>query len=101
MAEWIRVADRMPEPGAYVLAYYRNSYGKGRRIRAMYAAKFTLEQSPEGELGGAEDYDEATDRYYVPIGWYECNEHEEVNWRVDEGEVSHWMPLPDPPEADQ
>lgn len=44
---------------------------------------------------GAE-YDEETDKYYWPPGWYEWNEHEEMHWAVD-GVVTHWMKLPDAP----
>ena len=90
---WIPVIDQMPEPGWMVLAYYKNGNGMDRRIRAMYAAPKTLELSPEAEGG---EYDEETDTYWCDPGWYEANDHEECHWRVDE-EVTHWMPLPEPP----
>jgi hypothetical protein len=93
---WIPVADRMPEPGRMVLAFYKTVFGMDRRIRAMYAAPKTLELSLDAEGG---EYDEETDTYWCDPGWYEANEHEECHWRVDE-EITHWMPLPAPPSAE-
>jgi len=92
---WIETKDKMPEYGVPVLVFVQGVYGnKTRRLRASYAAKHTQEQSELAD--GDADYDEATDEYYCPEGWYETNEFEEVHWRV-EGEVTHWMPLPEPP----
>ena len=95
---WIETKDKMPESGAPVLVFVQGVYGnKTRRLRASYAAKHTLVQS---ELANDDnvDYDETTDEYYCAEGWYETNEFEEVHWRID-GEVTHWMPLPEPPNA--
>lgn len=95
MAEqWVKCSDRMPESGQYVLAYLKNQLGKGRRIRAFYAAKFTEESN--GDWDEFAEYDEERDKYYTPEGWYETNEYEETHWKVTDP-VSHWMPLPEPP----
>jgi hypothetical protein len=95
--EWIAVDERMPKPGAYVLAVFRYPSGKQRVIRAMHAPRHTLSEDDYGEFvtEGA-DYDEATDITYWQEGWYECNENEETHWHVSE-KVTHWMPLPDAP----
>lgn len=90
---WIPVGERLPGAEVMVLAYYKNSLGKHRRIRAFYAPKHTV-SAPDFE--GDPDYDEAQDEYYLPEGWYEANEHEETHWQVDEP-ITHWMPLPEPP----
>ena len=95
--EWTAVEKQMPKPGKPVLIAMRNSHGKGRRLRAVYAARFTLPVSDEDNSGFGE-YDEATDEYYCPEGWYEQNEFEETHWAVD-GEVTDWMPLPPLPES--
>lgn len=96
MSKWISVDERMPEVGVPVIAYYKNQCGKGRRIRAAYAAPKSLEADLESDFG---EYDEETDTYWCPEGWYEQNEHEETHWQVDE-DVTLWQPLPELPEVE-
>jgi len=95
--DWIRVEDSLPEPGMPVIAYvpHYGGHTNSRRIRAQYAAKHSLEQHADAEGG---DYDEVSDTYYCEPGWYEDNEYEEIHWRVSD-EVTHWQPLPQPPEG--
>lgn len=97
-AGWVSVADRLPESGKTVLATYQNRLGKLRRIRAQYIGPKTREHYTDyDELDG--EYDETTDTYYWAAGWYECID----NWddyshvSVSEGNVTHWMPMPDAP----
>ena len=96
---WISVTDALPKSGATVLACYRNRLGKLRRIRAHWIAAKTAEANSE-DWDQCSEYDEATDTYYVTEGWYECID----NWvdysavAVSEGEVTHWMPLPEAPQ---
>lgn len=89
---WISVDERLPEAGKPVLL----DIGKKYPIRAMWAAKFTLAAVEHDADWG--EYNEATDAYYCPEGWYEWNEHEEVHWRVHADAVA-WLdlPLPLPP----
>jgi hypothetical protein len=95
---WIPVAERMPASGVTVLACYTNRSGNVRRIRAEWVAAKTIESDGDSEIG---EYDEATDCCYDPEGWYEKID----NWGdyssvvVNEGEVTHWMPLPAHPGA--
>lgn len=96
---WISVNEAMPPKNTYVLATYQNCYGSHRLIVGHYAGAHEVEANGDDECL---EYDESTDRYYLPAGWYEQQE----NWGdyasifVHEGEVTHWMPLPLPP-ADQ
>jgi hypothetical protein len=94
-AGWISVDERMPEPGMPVLL----DIGKKYPIRAMWAPAKTLEASNDSDAVG--DYDEATDTYYCPEGWYEWNQHEETHWFVTETPRA-WapLPLPAPPASD-
>ena len=98
-AAWISVADALPNSGVTVLACYRNRLGKLRRIRAYWISAKTVEANPE-DWDQCSEYDEATDTYYVTEGWFECID----NWgdysavAVSEGEVTHWMPLPEAPQ---
>lgn len=90
---WISVEERLPEAGEPVLVYLENSHGKGRRLRAQYSDGKSLEADDADDSGV---YDEEQDKYFVPEGWYETNEHEEVHWKVDDP-VTHWQPLPAAP----
>ena len=90
---WTLTADKMPEPCMNVLAYT----GKGQPIRAQWVPTKTLEASGDGDFG---EYDEATDEIWWPEGWYETNAYEETHWLVD-GQVTHWMSLPPPPQGDK
>ena len=88
VATWTPLPGTLPEPGKPVLL----DIGMEYPIRAMWAAKHTLEVGMEDDSGFGE-YDEATDTYYCPEGWYEWNEHEECHWRVDKTPVA-WCELP-------
>lgn len=96
MSQWNAVVDGLPQPGVTVLAFYKNRCGKGRRIRAVWVPAKFEEASPEQEHV---EYDDEKDCYFTPEGWYE----QINNWddytavAVHEGEVSHWMPMPEPP----
>lgn len=93
---WTPVSERLPEPGVIVLACYTNSHQHPRRIRAKWVPAKTVESSADSDFG---EYDDATDTYHDPQGWYECID----NWcdysavLVSEGEPTHWTPLPPAP----
>ena len=88
---WIPCAERLPGPGQPVLVMVGKSV-----LRAMHAPHLTLSEDDWGEFEPHADYDEATDRTYWPEGWYESDQHEERQFRL-EREPTHWMPLPKPP----
>lgn len=98
-AGWVPVTERMPESERTVLAYYLNSHGKGRRIRAEYIAAKTKGADDGWDSDSTADYDEATDQYYWPAGWYEVidNWDDLTHMAIHEGDVTHWMPLPAAP----
>ena len=94
--QWISVDQSMPQSGQTVLACYKNSAGNWRRIRAEWVDARTIASDTDSDIS---EYDEATDEYYDPAGWYERidNWDEYSHIAVCEGGVSHWMPMPEPP----
>ena len=84
---WIALPGTLPKPGTPVLL----DIGKKYPIRAMWAAKHTVQAADDDTDWG--EYDEATDQYWCPEGWYEWNEHEETHWAVDETPTA-WCELP-------
>ena len=101
---WIPVTEMLPESGVHVLALCRVKYaecgGRSYVCNAFYSKHFKEQRNTEYddiEL----DYDEETDEYYLPEGWWEVI----MNW--DEygfvgiaDFVTHWMPLPEPPKEE-
>lgn len=85
--------DLPPQP-VPVMAFVKVYEGKTRILRAAYARERQLELHEDADGG---DYDEETGEYWADPGWYEWNEFEECHWAID-GDVTHWMPLPEGPE---
>jgi len=86
-------ADAAPF-GVVVLAHFLTRHGKSRVIRATRVAPYTVLDDSDGT-----DYDEETGEYYLKAGWYErlvCGDYD--YYSVD-AVVTHYMPLPLPPEA--
>lgn len=98
---WIPVSERLPESERTVLAFYLNSHGKGRRVRAEYIAAKTKSADDGWDSDEPADYDEQADEYFWPADWYEVmdNWDDLTHMVIHEGEVTHWMPLPAAPGA--
>lgn len=79
-----------------MLAFYLNDAGKERLVRAQWIAAKSCESGRESDIG---EYDEATDTYYDPEGWYEQIDNWDVYSAVGicGAAVTHWMPLPPSP----
>lgn len=94
---WINTKKSMPEHGKKVLATYKNQSGRNRIVVAHFWERWKAESNCED--GANDEYSEALDNYFYKEGWYEQVD----NWddfyaiAVNEGEVSHWMPLPELP----
>ncbi len=95
MNNWV---TGIPTDNKKYLATFINSYGFRRTVIAFYAHRFEIES--DGELETYDEYSESNDRYYQVAGWYEAIE----NWGdfssiyINEGVVTHYQPLPEPPE---
>ena len=89
-----RPASELPEEDQIVIATYLNSYGKRRRVRAVYIRQYEEEAGEDDEL--CVEYCEEQDEWYFKEGWYELID----NWddyssvAIVEGVVDHWLPMP-------
>jgi hypothetical protein len=94
---WRPVSEK-PERGETVIATYLNSYGKRRRVRAVYIRQY--EEESDYDDDSDYEYNEENDTYYLKEGWYELID----NWddyssvAIVEGVVDYWMPMPPAPE---
>jgi hypothetical protein len=95
MSEWISVEDGLPEKKC--LATYKNRMGKNRIVVAEYIPRWTVEAGCDDDAPS--EYSEEKDEYYYLEGWYEQQDNwgEYASIFINEGEVTHWMPLPKPP----
>lgn len=92
----IPVSERLPGANTKVLAHYFNDLGKGRTICAIWVPAKTRSDSYGDDDDDFTEYDEETDNFFWPEGWYEAIENwDDLGWvKVDQGEVVYWQPLP-------
>jgi hypothetical protein len=92
----VPVGEDLPKPNTKVLAFYLNKLGKGRTICAIWVPAKTRVSDSDIDEDLEFEYDDETDQFYWPEGWYETIENwEEFGYlKVYEGEVVYWQPLP-------
>ena len=101
---WIPVNERLPEPEKRVLVCAERRLGDKiyRHIAMAMYEDGTVWTRDSGwgfhDLDNYETYDEKQDDWRIPEGWWEYSIYnEEGNCPVGDL-VTHWMPLPEPPE---
>lgn len=104
--EWISIEDGKPncEQEVFVKVKHK-SYSDGKpyyvTTTAIYEdGKMSTEDSKWFWVDMEFDYDEEKDQYLIPEGWWEYRHYnpDDVYNNMIDGEVTHWMPLPELPE---
>lgn len=102
-ADWISVKDRLPESGKHVLAACEIKFLNGSKEKyiceAYHAKEHSILAGKYLDDTDCYDYNEEDDEYYLKEGWYEVIHNWDEYESVVIGDfVTHWMPLPEPPE---
>ena len=94
---WIPVAERLPENNVHVLLSCRTYGGNKYVCDGFHTEKFSTPTEFYEDIDA--DYNEETDEYYFPEGWWEVIKNwDDYSCVAIEDTVTHWMPLPEPPE---
>lgn len=103
--EWISVKDRLPECEQEVLVRVKHKQYSSEKF--YYVTTTAMHE--DGTMNTEDsmwfwndmefDYDEENDVYLVPEGWWEYRHYnpDDVYNNMIDGEVTHWMTLPEPP----
>lgn len=87
---WVKVSDRTPEPGKPVIAAYINEYGRSRWARAVWIPSGWAISPDFGEYEGDDIvYNEQSDTYFWPMGWYEWDHNTDMHYRIGES-ILYW-----------
>ncbi len=104
LPRWTPVTERLPEPETDVLAVC-NRNGYIFVVPAIYEDGKMLTQDSKwnwSDIYAYGLYNEDEDDYYVPEGWWENRQFnpDDVYNNLVDCPVTHWMPLPEPPEEE-
>ena len=102
--DWIPVTKELPGSGTRVIFSWHSQYRSRRTSIGYYAGYLALDAESQwdgfGELD-ADYFDYADDdpdqqTPFIPMGWFE--EGADSEYCCQQTDVTHWMPIPFPPE---
>ena len=97
--KWISVSDRLPPAEKKVILHQYVNDIRQVQIYGYYAPKNTIEYEGDDEFGFVADYDDATDKFYIPQGFYELIENwGDLSFVAVTGRITHWMERPESPQ---
>lgn len=96
LPRWIPVTERLPENDVHVLLSCK--CGAGAYVcDGFHTEKYSTPTQFYEDIDA--DYNEDTDEYYFPEGWWEVIKNwDDYSCVAIEDKVTHWMPLPKGPE---
>lgn len=101
--QWISVKERLPEAEQEVcVACKTRTFGYRYQCQGFYVPRGVYREDSEfaWDYEACDEYDEERDDYLVNEGWYERIHNWDEYGAVSISDiVTHWMPLPEPPEA--
>lgn len=97
--EWISVKDKLPESTKTVLCVGRK--GKHQFV-GFYTKGKDVEVADHDGFGDNDCSDNSKDYCYLKPGWFEEEEtpQSEYDYTYCHRNVTHWMPLPEPPKTE-
>lgn len=102
---WIPCSERLPEPETEALVVCRRG-GFSFVCPAMHEDGKMLRGESIWNWNEIEDYglySEEADDWFIPEGWWEYrqfNDDDVYNNIINDCAVTHWMPMPEPPEEE-
>ena len=98
LPRWIPVTERLPENGVHVLLSCK--CGSCAYVcDGFHTEKYSKPTQFYEDIDA--DYNEDTDEYYFPEGWWEVIKNwDDYSCVAIEDTVTHWMPLPEPPKEE-
>ena len=96
--KWIPATERLPETGVHVLLACK--CGRGSYVcDGFHTEKYSMPTQFYEDIDA--DYNEDADEYYFPEGWWEVIKNwDDYSCVAIEDNITHWMPLPEPPKEE-